>query len=220
MPMATLKYPRTLTTRGKQFRRGISEPVSEEVASALINDSRFEILGFMGDKSDGAARNKPSEQSGRPFVRAVRLEQIRVANGVLDPDVTENYTVDGKPSIAGLAKAMGWTPDQGEINEALRIKRRSGELTGDGDSVAVADAHREVVENIDKEFDPGLAVSEVGANFTKYPIDDNGESKLTAAELEALPASRFPPNVKAVIGKRNFKPEPEPKPEKSASLDD
>ncbi len=125
MPLATLKYPRSITKLGKTFFQGVSLPISDEVALQLQNDKRFDVKGLAGDVAEDRARLEATS-GGRPHVRAVRLEHIRLANDTLDPDVTENYEVNGLPSIAGLAKAMGWTPDENEIREALRIKRRIG----------------------------------------------------------------------------------------------
>jgi hypothetical protein len=142
MPMATLKYPRTLNKAGKVFVKGVSVPISNEVAALLNNDARFTIKGFDDPTEPGSARSVPGVSSGRPFVRAVRLEHIRNANDTLDPDVTENYDITGKPSIAGLEKAMGWRPDQGEIDEALNVRKRIG---GAEARSALAQRHREQI---------------------------------------------------------------------------
>ena len=115
-----------------------------------------------------------------------------MANDTLDPDVTENYEINGLPSIAGLAKAMGWTPDEHEIREALRVKRRPGNHDDINDaatahvprrraappappisrraSIAAQEAEIENPESIpDKVSDddrvPTISMSESGAHF-------------------------------------------------------
>ena len=183
MPLATLKFPRSLTTQGKMFKKGVSEPVSDEVAEILACDKRFEVKGLPSDQRADRAR-LAATSGGRPYVRSVRLEMIRNANSTLDPDITENYDADGKPSIVGLAKAMGWTPDAGEINEALRIRRRPGTLGSDGDSV-------------DAQAEPVLAVNETGAHFLK-------DAEIEPASIADRPGMRpeeFAALVKKPIGK-------------------
>lgn len=209
MPVATLKYPRTLTTKGKMFKKGVSEVISDAVAYELANDVRFEIKGLPGDASEDRARLAAGVSSGRPHVKAVRLEQIRNASATLDPDITENYEVNGLPSIVGLAKAMGWTPDDAEIREAHRWKgsrRGAGTIGADGDAASVAD--RPV---------PTIAVSETSARIINEQAipDDAAEAHVDLAQLQNEPASTKPPsNLKVKVAVKK------PVEEKPASFDD
>ena len=166
MPIATLKYPRSMTTRGIIFIKGISQPISDAIANELVNDPRFEIKGLAGDRAEDRARLSVTS-GGRPHVRAVRLEMIRNANDTLDPDVTDNYEANGLPSIAGLARAMGWTPDEGEIREALRLKRRSGVLGSDGDAAVSAKAFSSDDEEEEAPVADVMTASETTTKFAE-----------------------------------------------------
>jgi hypothetical protein len=103
----------------------------------------------------------------------VRLEHIRQAHATLDPDVTENYTVEGMPSVAGLAKAMGWTPEEGEIREAIRMRRRVGTLEDAGDAIAARMAPAIPTTRTKRQITPTPQ-----GDFVPEPVDPENEEPL------------------------------------------
>lgn len=120
MPTATLKFPRSFSTKGLNFEKGKPVAVSDEVGVALAEDPRFEVTGLPGDAVADKSYFAAARAGGRPVVRATRNAMIGEATSQLDEDNEDHFQANGLPNLDALSTILGWAVTESDVRAALR----------------------------------------------------------------------------------------------------
>lgn len=140
MLTVTLKKPARLNAHGRTWERGVAVPVDLTTARLLAKNPRFEVNGLFealdalaeGKTLDDLGISETPETEDDDVVEtppaADLFERIRAAADSLDVDNDDNFTADGKPTVAALEAILGEDITEEQRDAALTIPIGRGKL--------------------------------------------------------------------------------------------
>lgn len=124
MPTLELLYPATLTDAQGSWKQGEVVPVTNAIALHYEDNPRFKVRGIrLGAEERAVAQ---ADLSIKPKGNALS-EAIIAAADELDADDDANFDRLGKPAVAALSAALGFTITA-EDRDAALSQNRSGTL--------------------------------------------------------------------------------------------
>lgn len=141
MLTVTLKKPARLNAHGRTWERGVAVPVDLTTARLLAKNPRFEVNGLF-EALDALAEGKTLDDLGisetpdnedadvveTPPTPEDLFARIRAAADSLDVDNDDNFTADGKPTVAALEAILGEDITEEQRDAALTIPVARGKL--------------------------------------------------------------------------------------------
>lgn len=140
MLTVTLKKPARLNAHGRTWERGVAVPVDLTTARLLAKNPRFEVNGLF-EALDALAEGKTLDDLGisetpdteddgvaEPPAATDLFDRIRAAADSLDVDNDDNFTADGKPTVAALEAILGEDITEEQRDAALTIPIGRGKL--------------------------------------------------------------------------------------------
>lgn len=201
-----LLKPRTFSTMGYRFERGVETAVPYAVAKHLENDDRFEVV-VDRSKAPTQYEREGVDKNGRPVNRNVRLQAIRDAADKLDIDDESNFTSTGLPDARKLTQILGWQVTTIERDEAIRRAPRSAPTAED----PIEEEPEVPVDDAPPQEAP---VAETPPEEAPAPVDPVAEETAAETPTEDAPSKEDP--AATVHEGAPAEPQPEPQPEPKA----
>jgi hypothetical protein len=148
MPTAKLLKPNSLTMDGRRWKRGVVEPVTINVAMALLGNERFLVEGLDASAIAEHAHANPVARPKGKALHAVIVDAIDEIN----PDDEDAYAANGLPTAAAISKVLGYDVTTAEVLAATGKK-------------AVAAAQAETLAKA--AFTPAAKAAKAGVKITR-----------------------------------------------------